>query len=117
MKPEFWRRVEELFHAALERAPEERRGFLDDACCNDADLRQHVEQLLANDLEAKSFLESAHLDDDSMPTATGLIGREFGPYRVVSLLGAGISPETAKRDWRMAKAWLFSALTGDNDVR
>ena len=28
-----------------------------------------------------------------------------------------ISPETAKRDWRMAKAWLFAALTGDNDVR
>jgi RNA polymerase sigma-70 factor, ECF subfamily len=24
----------------------------------------------------------------------------------------GISHETAKRDWRMAKAWLFAALTG-----
>jgi RNA polymerase sigma-70 factor (ECF subfamily) len=24
----------------------------------------------------------------------------------------GISPETVKRDWKMAKAWLFSALTG-----
>jgi DNA-directed RNA polymerase specialized sigma24 family protein len=23
----------------------------------------------------------------------------------------GISPETTKRDWRMAKAWLFNALT------
>ena len=23
-----------------------------------------------------------------------------------------ISPETVKRDWRMAKTWLFSALTG-----
>jgi DNA-binding CsgD family transcriptional regulator len=23
----------------------------------------------------------------------------------------GISPETVKRDWRMAKAWLFAALT------
>jgi RNA polymerase sigma factor (TIGR02999 family) len=23
----------------------------------------------------------------------------------------GISPETAKRDWRMAKAWLFNALS------
>jgi RNA polymerase sigma factor (TIGR02999 family) len=27
----------------------------------------------------------------------------------------GISPETVKRDWRMAKAWLFSALTGEQD--
>jgi DNA-directed RNA polymerase specialized sigma24 family protein len=24
-----------------------------------------------------------------------------------------ISPETAKRDWRMAKAWLFGELTRD----
>ena len=24
----------------------------------------------------------------------------------------GISPETAKRDWKMAKTWLFSELTG-----
>jgi RNA polymerase sigma-70 factor, ECF subfamily len=26
----------------------------------------------------------------------------------------GISPETAKRDWRMAKAWLLAALTGEH---
>ena len=25
----------------------------------------------------------------------------------------GISPETAKRDWKMAKAWLFGELTAD----
>ena len=25
----------------------------------------------------------------------------------------GISPETAKRDWRIARAWLFAALTGE----
>ena len=25
----------------------------------------------------------------------------------------GISPETAKRDWRMARAWLFNALTAE----
>jgi RNA polymerase sigma-70 factor (ECF subfamily) len=24
-----------------------------------------------------------------------------------------ISPETAKRDWKMAKTWLFSLLTGE----
>ena len=26
----------------------------------------------------------------------------------------GISPETAKRDWKMAKTWLFSQLTAKN---
>jgi RNA polymerase sigma-70 factor (ECF subfamily) len=27
----------------------------------------------------------------------------------------GISPETAKRDWKMAKAWLFAELTADKN--
>lgn len=27
----------------------------------------------------------------------------------------GISPETAKRDWKMAKAWLFAELTRVTD--
>jgi RNA polymerase sigma-70 factor, ECF subfamily len=27
----------------------------------------------------------------------------------------GISPETVKRDWKMAKAWLFSALTEEHN--
>jgi RNA polymerase sigma-70 factor, ECF subfamily len=27
----------------------------------------------------------------------------------------GISPETVKRDWKMAKAWLFAALTGEEE--
>ena len=35
MKQELWRRVEELFHAALERPPEARRAFLDEACGED----------------------------------------------------------------------------------
>jgi RNA polymerase sigma-70 factor (ECF subfamily) len=27
----------------------------------------------------------------------------------------GISPETAKRDWKMARTWLFGVLTGEHD--
>jgi len=27
----------------------------------------------------------------------------------------GVSPETVKRDWKMAKAWLLAALTGEQD--
>jgi RNA polymerase sigma factor (TIGR02999 family) len=29
----------------------------------------------------------------------------------------GISPETAKRDWKTAKAWLFGELSGETDRR
>jgi len=91
MDQERWRRVEELFHAALERGPDARQAFLDDACGGDADLRRQVELLLAKEEEAGSFLETpAMRDTTATQTATGTaVGREFGPYRIVSPLGAG----------------------------
>src|ERR1700680_893621 len=91
MDQERWRRVEELFHAALEREPEARRAFLDVACGGDTDLRRQVELLLANKEEAGSFLETPAMRDMTVTqTVTGaILGRQFGPYRIVSLLGAG----------------------------
>jgi RNA polymerase sigma factor (TIGR02999 family) len=40
--------------------------------------------------------------------------RYFGGLNIDETAGVlGISAETAKRDWRMAKAWLFARLSGD----
>jgi hypothetical protein len=50
MKPERWQEIDRVFAEALEREPEERAAFLDDACGGDAELRHEVESLLANDL-------------------------------------------------------------------
>jgi RNA polymerase sigma-70 factor (ECF subfamily) len=42
--------------------------------------------------------------------------RYFGGLSVEETAEAlGISPETAKRDWKMAKAWLFGVLTGEQN--
>ena len=49
MKQERWRQSEELFHAALERAPEERQAFLEQACGEDTELRHQVEHLISID--------------------------------------------------------------------
>ena len=49
MDQERWRRVEGLFHAALERGPESRQAFLDVACGEDTDLRRQVELLLTGE--------------------------------------------------------------------
>ena len=35
MKPERWQQLDELFHGALEREPEERAAFLDEGCAGD----------------------------------------------------------------------------------
>ena len=48
-----------LFLEAVERLPgESRDAYLDEACGDDADLRQRVEALLAASDRAGSFLES-----------------------------------------------------------
>ena len=42
--------------------------------------------------------------------------RYFGGLSVEeTALIMGISPETVKRDWRMAKAWLLAAMTGEQN--
>jgi hypothetical protein len=47
MEPERWAAIESLYHAALEREPAERSGWLQQACGEDAGLRTEVESLLA----------------------------------------------------------------------
>src|SRR5579864_3906412 len=91
MDEERWRRVKGLFHAALEREPEARQAFLDVACSGDTDLQRQVELLLLQAEQAGSFLERPALEDETvtLTTASSLLGRQFGPYRIVSPLGAG----------------------------
>src|SRR5215470_3648839 len=107
MNPELWRRVEELFHAALGLSPDARGAFLEKACGEDAGLRRHVELLLSKDEHGGSLLEKPiladvipqHENEDSfLPTnavnrASGTkpspIGTRVGTYEFVSLLGAG----------------------------
>jgi eukaryotic-like serine/threonine-protein kinase len=66
--------VEQLFGAALDRRPEDRRAFLDRACAGAPELRQCVEEMLLADEQAASFLErrlfipTADESDASRPT-------------------------------------------------
>ena len=43
MKPERWQQVNDLFQSTVERAPEERTAFLEEACRGDEGLRREVE--------------------------------------------------------------------------
>jgi hypothetical protein len=56
-----WRRVEELYHEALERDAAERVAFLSMACGRDTALRQEVESLLLNESKGEGFLPGAAL--------------------------------------------------------
>ena len=93
MKPERYSKVEELYHATLEREPNERASFLEQACGEDVALRSEVESLLGYDARAEHFIERPPDDVAAAMLAAeqkqSMLGNTLGHYRIVSLLGAG----------------------------
>ncbi len=91
MNPERWRRIDAIFEAALERAPEGRSSFLAEACGDDAGLRREVETLLAADGKAEAFMEAPASLDDILGDRSGEAeeGAAIGPYRIVRRLDRG----------------------------
>ena len=57
-----WPRINELFEAALQRAPVARSAFVAGECGSDEDLRREVESLLAAHAVADGFLSAAPPD-------------------------------------------------------
>jgi eukaryotic-like serine/threonine-protein kinase len=55
-----WRRLERIYHEAVERPVAKRGAFLDAACAGDEALRKELESLLAND--GLSLLDKSALD-------------------------------------------------------
>src|SRR4051812_33628154 len=93
MTPERWRQIEQLFHAALARPPEERSSFLDESCGGDETLRGEVESLLASDGLELSVVETLPAEVAARMFSAGqapkMLGETIGHYRVLSRLGAG----------------------------
>ncbi len=93
MTAERYQQIEELYHAALGRQPEERRAFLEQACAGDEGLRNEVESLLGYDERADEFIETPPDDVAAAVLAAGwkqlAVGTTLGHYRVGSFLGAG----------------------------
>ena len=97
MKPERWQKLDDLFHAALERRPEEREAFLDEACAGDVSLRENVTALLAAHEEAASFIETPAMDIEAREMASGQrssqgvleSGETVSHYRIIAQIGEG----------------------------
>ena len=91
--PQKWYRVKELFEGAIERGPEERSAFLEQACAGDESLRSGVESLIDSYEQDKSFMETpavASAADSLMDDQTAsLIGQSVGPYTIVREIGRG----------------------------
>jgi Tol biopolymer transport system component len=85
-----WNEVEAILRAALLRAPHERTAFVGEVCADDSELREEVESLLARETATNEFLSrpAVALMAAAEETAA-FIGREFGAYTIVDLLGSG----------------------------
>jgi serine/threonine-protein kinase len=91
MDADRWSRIEQLYHQVAALDGVDRPAFLARACGEDRTLRIEIESLLAEDaggsfLEELALTVAARLVADEVPVLTG---RQFGPYRIGALLGAG----------------------------
>ncbi len=92
MTPERWKKLDALFHEALELYGEARAAHLAKACGGDEQLRAEAERLIAAHERESSFIgspilaEAAALTDDGDESP---VGRRIGHYKIVSLLGRG----------------------------
>jgi eukaryotic-like serine/threonine-protein kinase len=91
---ERWQKVDTIFKSALELPTEHRAAFVERACADDAGLREEVLSLIEHDrgtspLERPAAEEASRLLAAEAERERSLAGKTFGPYRVISRLGAG----------------------------
>jgi eukaryotic-like serine/threonine-protein kinase len=85
MTPEAWQEIKKVLAEALERTPEQRSAYLDQACPQ-PDKRREVESLLLADKQAQhNFLSGPALGS----TEELAVGRRLGIYEIVARIGAG----------------------------
>ena len=92
MQDDRWQEIDRLFDEVLERDPAQRAAFIADACGDDDQLRRELESLLTAHEHAEDFIEAPAMALAARAAAersSSILGRKIGPYRVLSLLGAG----------------------------
>jgi serine/threonine protein kinase len=97
MDPERWRRVEQLYHSALQVERENRSAFLDHHCSSDKELQLEVESLLEYKTKAQDYMEAPAFDlaarqmarEQSIANQGLQTGATVNHFRIVEQLGAG----------------------------
>jgi serine/threonine protein kinase len=97
MDPERWRKVEGIFHKALEAGDSGRVGVLEESCAGDEAMRREVESLLAQHDNAGDFIETPAFAASVAPASgsgtprpiSSLTKTVISHYRIVGKIGSG----------------------------
>ena len=116
-------RVEKIFHAVLELAPNDRTAYLTQECTGDEELFAEVSSLISAYDSREGFIEEPALTLGlrvlSASSEQTMIGKTIGPYQVISRLGKGgmgevYLAEDAKLGRKVALKFLSQEFVGDN---
>lgn len=113
-----WQQIETLYHAALERAPEERAQFLSENCGGDTQLFNEVNSLLASNEQTDSFLAEPDFNLGLKILDTPLQvfekGQDFGNFTILDFIGRGGMGEVyLAQDTRLKRRIALKVLPAD----
>ncbi len=100
MTPELWQKVDEILQMALEKAPDERIAFVEEAACGDPIVIEEVRSLLAHTV-AGSFLENSPVELLAQALRVPVEGSFIGSYRIVHEIESGGMGEVYEAEQRV----------------
>jgi hypothetical protein len=89
---ERWRRVNEIFHTALEQDTATREAYVRTVTAGDPDMQREVDELLAMHQKSPDILDRPAWEVDpqlAMGDEGSLVGKQIGKYHIIKEVGRG----------------------------